>query len=163
MKTLIFGYGNVDRQDDGAAWHILINVAEKLGITPPDELGEFFENVHPQIELAYDFQLLPELAENISHYDQVCFIDAHTGAIEEELSFKKLDVQFQNSPLTHHMTPQTLLAITQSIYGSVPHAMMLSIRGYEFGFSHTLSTRTQLLVNQAADTLIAWLNTSSKL
>ena len=29
-KTLVIGYGNVDRQDDGAAWHILARLAKQL-------------------------------------------------------------------------------------------------------------------------------------
>ena len=30
-KVLILGYGNLDREDDGVAWHVLQGVAETLG------------------------------------------------------------------------------------------------------------------------------------
>ena len=44
-KSLIIGYGNPDREDDGVAWHILRALTVKLGLFSPssyeDEFPEF--------------------------------------------------------------------------------------------------------------------------
>jgi len=34
-KTLIIAYGNRDREDDGAAWHILDKLAQQLELETP--------------------------------------------------------------------------------------------------------------------------------
>ncbi len=36
-----------------------------------------------QVDFAFYLQLTPEMAEEISAYEYVCFLDAHTGAIPE--------------------------------------------------------------------------------
>ena len=33
-KTLLLGYGNPDREDDGVAWHVLSRVFRALGRAP---------------------------------------------------------------------------------------------------------------------------------
>ncbi len=43
-KALILGYGNVDRQDDGAAWHILVGLCRKLGRPVPGSPDDEFQN-----------------------------------------------------------------------------------------------------------------------
>jgi Ni,Fe-hydrogenase maturation factor len=55
------------------------------------------------------------------------------------------------------MTASTCLALTQSIYGILPEAILLSVRGYEFGFTHDLSPRTTDLVQQAVQRIMDWL------
>ena len=39
-KTLIIAYGNRDREDDGAGWHILDKLAHRLGLEAPQLAGE---------------------------------------------------------------------------------------------------------------------------
>ncbi len=70
--TLIIGIGNADRQDDGVGWHILKNLAEKLGKTVPEDPGEIVEVETDQVDLMFILQIYPELAETISHYQRVC-------------------------------------------------------------------------------------------
>ena len=156
-KTLLLGYGNADRQDDGVAWHILVAIAKKLGFKPPEEPGEPFNTQRYNLDLMFVLQLLPELAEDLRTYDHVVFIDAHTGEIEKEISALKIDPLYQHSPFTHHLSPQTLLSITQTIYNKYPQGIILSVRGYEFGFERQLSRRTLDLCNQAVSQLWNWL------
>ena len=69
----------------------------------------------------------------------------------------ELKGEYQHSPFTHHMTPSTCLAMAQTLYGGSPEAILVSVRGYEFGFTQSLSARTELLVEQAAQIIYAWL------
>ncbi|MCJ7695178.1 MAG: hypothetical protein MUO40_07090 [Anaerolineaceae bacterium] len=152
-RILVIGYGNADRQDDGVAWHILVAIAQKLGLESPKEPGEVFESTKDGIDLIFNLQLFPELADTILEFDFVFFIDAHTGQIEEEIAFSEIKPKSMNSPFTHHLSPQMLLAITQTIFSKVPKAFLLSVRGYYFKFERSLSPQTEALKIQAADIL----------
>ena len=59
-----------------------------------------------------------------------------------ELSIRSLEPAFQRSPFTHHLTPDSLLSFAQTLYGRAPQAILVSIRGYHFGFSQELSPET---------------------
>ncbi len=154
--TLIIGYGNIDRQDDGAAWHILVQVAAGLGRPLPDPDGGFPEK-QDDPELMYVLQLTPDLVERISQATRVCFIDAHTGAIPEDMALRKIGPQFQKSPFTHHLTPKSLLSLAETLYHAAVEAVLVSVRGYEFGFGRELSQRTETLAKQAARKIQNWL------
>jgi len=155
--TLIVGYGNPDRQDDGVAWHILQALSERLGRPTTNSWDEGIFPTGESPDLLFVLQLTPELAEIFAGFKRICFVDAHTGAVPEELHVSKIQPQYQKSPFTHHMTSATCLALTQSIYGNLPEAILLSIRGYEFGFSHDLSSNTAELVQQAVQMIMEWL------
>ena len=156
-KRLIIGYGNPDRQDDGVAWHILRLAAAKRGLQFPAS----FEDEFPDGDLlnfAFALQLTPEMAEEIKDYPFVCFVDAHTGNIPEPVRLIHLESEFRTSPFTHHLTPQSLLSICETLYGIKPEAALLSVRGYRFGLSQQLSTETADLVPQAVALLSDWLD-----
>ena len=156
-KTLILGYGNLDRQDDGVAWHVLEKVARKLNRELPEKIEDTFIDLGNNPDLYFQLQLMPELADLLNDYERVCFVDAHTGAIENDLNIQTVDVEFQNSPFTHHMTPETLLCFVDTMYKQIPEAILVSIRGYEFNFERSLSAKTNELAEQAADKIIQWL------
>lgn len=152
-KILILGFGNADRQDDGVAWYILVGIAKKLGLKPPQEPGEPFETYQDDLDIQFMLQLYPEMAENLDKYDRVYFIDAHTGEIEQEISFQEVKPQYQQSPFTHHFTPQSLLSIAKTIFDRSPQSFLLSVRGYYFGFDRNLSSRTAQLCEEAISLL----------
>ncbi len=155
-RTLILGYGNPDREDDGAAWHILAGLARRLGRPVPEDYPEGFDESGQEPELIFALQLTPEMAEMLAGYERVCLIDAHTGSVPEDLHAEKIDPRFQTSPFTHHMTPQTLVSLVESLYRRRPDAVLVSVRGYQFGFGGSLSARTGALVKQAEDWIWAW-------
>lgn len=160
QKTLLIGYGNPDRQDDGVAWHILVAVARKINYPLPPAWEEGFvpSPDQPEIELRFVLQLTPEMSEDLTHFDRVCFIDAHTGRVPEEVHFEQIAPEMQNSPFTHHLTPAMLVYLTQSLYSHRLDAALVSVRGYEFGFSHELSQSTRNLVSLAVEKIITWQN-----
>jgi Ni,Fe-hydrogenase maturation factor len=98
------------------------------------------------------------MAEEISAYGRVCFVDAHTGDIPQPVRMSAVESEFQRSPFTHHLTPQSLLSMCATIYGHKPEAALLSVRGYRFGFERELSPETAALAEDAVGLLEAWLN-----
>jgi len=153
-KILIIGYGNMDRQDDGVAWHILNNIGENFGVSIINEGYELINNTSAKLSIFYSLQLLPEMAEFINQYDTVYFVDAHTGEYEEEILYSEIHPQALNSPFTHHLTPEMLLSICLTIFNNYPRSYILSVKGHEFGFNHDLSNLTQALAEQASAILI---------
>jgi len=156
-KVLIIGYGNPDREDDGIAWHILKALTVKLGLTSPGS----YEDEFPQfesIDFAFYLQLTPEMAEDIAAYMYVCFVDAHTGSIPRPVRLINVNSEFQHTPFTHHLTPQSLLSLCETIYGKKPDAALVSVLGHRFLFTRQLSEETSALVPQAVDLIWDWLN-----
>jgi hydrogenase maturation protease len=157
LRTLIVGYGNADREDDGVSWHILSQVAERLGRLPAESPEQGYDLQGDNPELLFTLQLTPEMAETFAAFDRVCFVDAHTGAMPGDVHIETVTSEFQNSPFTHHLTPQTCLSFCQHLYGRVPQAILVSVRGYEFGFKRTLSPRTAGHASQAVEAIMEWL------
>ena len=85
MKTLILGYGNQSRRDDGVGWFVLEQLAA-LGL--------------PGVELETSHQLEVEASETISRFDAVIFVDA---AIPEALEAIQHSVSCDH---THHRLRQ---------------------------------------------------------
>lgn len=158
----MIGFGNADRQDDGVAWHVLNQLSRRLKRPTSVSPDEGFQLTGKSPELLFVLQLTPEMAETIGQFERVCFVDAHTGNVPEEVNVAPVRQEFQSSPFTHHMTPATLLALTGSLYGKHPEALLVSVRGYAFGFDRSLSARTEQLANQAADVIWKWLQTQDK-
>lgn len=155
--TLIIGYGNYDRQDDGVAWHILQALAQRLDLPEPAQDATDLARLGTTPDLLCLLQLYPELAEVIAGYDRVCFVDAHTGAYPEAVRFETVQARFLPSPFTHHLTPASLVMLARSLHGHAPQAVVVSVRGYQFGFSDQLSPATAALAREAIEHILAWL------
>lgn len=152
MKNNLFiGYGNPDRGDDGAAYHLFIALLNDFGKNDADLFSLDTTSLDVNIDIMFNFQLLPEFAETIAQYQQVVFIDSHTGDIKENINFKSIKPNYQYSPFTHHFSPPSCLAVAKLLTGKHPKAWLLSIRGFQFGFNRELSDQTRELVNQAID------------
>ena len=152
MKNNLFiGYGNPDRKDDGAAYHLLIALLNDFNKKDLDLFSSDTISLDEYNDIMFNLQLLPEFAETISQYQQVVFIDSHTGDIEENIRYELIEPIFQYSPFTHHFSPSSCLAVVQTLTGKHPKAWLLSIRGFQFGFNRDLSDQTREFVNQALD------------
>jgi hydrogenase maturation protease len=156
-KLLIIGYGNPDREDDGVAWHILCALTIKLGLASPASYEDEFPE-YALVDFAFHLQLTPEMAEDISAYQYICFVDAHTGNIPEPVRLINVESEFQASPFTHHLTPQSLLSMCETIYGKKPDAALLSVIGHRFLFSRQLSEETAQLVPESLELIWNWMN-----
>ena len=146
MRTLILGYGNVDRGDDGLGYHVVSEIARRVAHIELEPYSDTPTMATHEIELLFQRQLTPEMAELLGQFEQVIFVDAHTGAFAEELRVVQVEPRYAPQALTHHLSPETLLYLTQAMYGRCPSALLYSGRGYEFDFSTSLSERTAALI-----------------
>ena len=155
-RVLIIGFGNPDRQDDGVGWQVVQRLAEHLGRNTIETIDGDACAAEPSPVLVCTLQLVPEMADTLRCFERVCFVDAHTGAYADNLRFEPLHPDFQTSPFTHHLTPESLLQLTISLHGRAPEAVVCSVRGYEFGFGHTLSESTAALAEEAVARIATW-------
>lgn len=125
MNTLVIGYGNPLRGDDGAGAF----VARRLG---PDAIA-----CH---------QLTPELAEPVSRAHRVIFVDAHAGVPAGEIILQR--VRPRASSGIHRFDPETLLAWSQQLYGHAPEAIFIGIGGESFDLGESLSPAAQRAVGK---------------
>ena len=139
LTTLIVGYGNPLRGDDGAGYV----AAEMLR-----------ERIHdPSIEILCEQQLLPELMEPISRAAGVIFIDASVSGRAGKFSRIPLRPAPACSRFTHHATPESLLAGAQSLYGHTPEATLYTIPGRNFEMGQELTPSVRRAVNELVATL----------
>ncbi|MCD6291657.1 MAG: hydrogenase maturation protease [Anaerolineae bacterium] len=155
QRALILGYGNVSREDDGIGFHVLNAVARRLGRPPLPLDDDGLSDLRHQVDLVFLPQLVPEMAETLAEYDVVYFVDAHTGAYDEALHWEELERGYVPSPLTHHLTPATLLELTSMLCGRTPAGYLISVRGYRFGFGMELSPEAAELCEKAAERIAA--------
>jgi len=153
-KFLIIAYGNRDREDDGAGWHILDKLACRLGLETPELPGNQVSTPDGKLTLLYLFQLLPEMATDLDGYTQVIFIDAHNSPNLPDLVFEEVLPCRERSAFTHHMSAGELLSITEIFSDKVPASWMLSVRGFSFRFAQTLSNETAELIEKAYSKLL---------
>lgn len=137
LKTLIIGYGNPGRQDDG--------------------LGPAFidasQNKPETIALQSNYQLTVEDALDIKDYQQVIFVDASLDCVEP---FRLEEITTTNNSGfgSHSLTPQALIQLCHTLYQHSPKAYILAIRGYEFDqFEEKLSDKANNNLNQAIEYL----------
>ena len=153
-RTIIIGYGNIDRSDDGLAYEVINLVRKKLGQHILEEGDTGMENLGGQIDSVFLPQLLPEIMELLKGYEQIIFVDAHTGDNMEDLNCSRLTPQYTSSTFTHHMTPEALLAFLKTLYQHEPEAYMVSVRAHDFDFKRTFSSKTQPLLQPASEKII---------
>jgi hydrogenase maturation protease len=154
-RTLVIGFGNIYRRDDGVGFAVLNALRERLGRPSLDEDQDGFDDLGHQVDTVILHQLMPELADDIASYDLVVFVDAHVGHIPQTIHEEELVACYKPTTVSHTLHPCTLLAIAQEIYGCGPRGILLSIRGYDFDFGLGLSDRTSALVPDAADRVLA--------
>jgi hydrogenase maturation protease len=129
-RVLVIGWGNPARGDDGLAWHAL----EQLAAGP---LGE-----HATVILRH--QLTPELAERILQAQRVIFVDASAQDPPGRIRCRRLTPGGREAAaFSHHLTPGTLLALAQTLFGRCPEAFSLSVGGADFTFTEALSPQVR--------------------
>ena len=148
MKTLVIGYGNTLRGDDGTGFRIA-EAVEAWGL--------------PEIKSLPCHQLTPELAAEIAETDRVIFVDAtlpqnpHSPIILERI----FPEQSPAMP-THHSSPASLLALTQRLYGKQPLAYAMLLPSWEMGYGEDLSRIAQMGLRQGLQLLKKILTSSEQ-
>ncbi len=156
-RTLVLGYGNVDRGDDSIGYYVVNQLARRFGHLDVEPYSELPETLTDTIDVYFQRQLVPEMAEIVADYDRVIFVDAHTGVYNEEVRVVDLTPGYSQSPLTHHLTAESLLALTEVMFGRAPRGVLCSARGYEFDFTNELSEGSRTLADRLVEQILAWL------
>ena len=129
MKTLIIGYGNDSRNDDGVGWFVVSELA-KLNL--------------PGVTLATAHQLEVDVAETACAYDRVIFVDAAIPESAAAWWTTPVAPGFESHAVAHYLTPGDVLGLSQTLYGRSPCGIAFCFRGHDFNFGTTLSTETKL-------------------
>jgi hydrogenase maturation protease len=131
--ALIIGYGNPLRGDDGVGW----TAAEMLAAR------------NPELTVITRHQLTPELAETISHFARVVFVDATAVGPPGAIVCHPLSAKNASGDLfSHNCDPAGLLHMAQTLYGRAPTAHIFTIAGESFDYEETLSTAVTAVLPQ---------------
>lgn len=121
---LVVGYGNLLRQDDGIGQHIANTIAAW--------------NL-PQVKAMAVHQLTPELAEWLLKAEIAIFVDAYPMTTSQDLCIQPLELAESGMTSGHSCDPQSLLALTQAVYGYHPRSWWVMVPGVNFELGEALS------------------------
>lgn len=146
MSWLLIGYGSLLRRDDGVGQRIAAEVADW-------EL--------PGVRSLPRHQLMPELAESLADVDLALFVDASLEG--NEVRIEPLSADSEPTVMGHHLTPSSLLGMTQWLYERCPQAWLISIPGQEFGLGEGLSESVEEAMTQVLQQLREWFTAANPL
>ena len=115
-RVLLLAYGNPAREDDG------------LGPAAAEVIEELNLN---NLTVDSDYQLTVEDAATVAEHDTVVFVDASLDC-EGPFTFKEVVPSLDESFSTHSVQPETVVGMAKQLFGAVPKAYILGIRGYSF-------------------------------
>ena len=153
MRTLVIGYGNMYRADDGVAHYVVNSLRNRLGKDALSEDETGLEELGAQNDTVLLLQLVPELVDTLAAYDQVVFVDAHVRDDVPDLHHTSVCPEYALSAFTHHMTPGMLLSLVKMLQGCEPIGHIVSIRGHDFDFHRGLSVSTLYWVEPAVEVI----------
>ncbi len=135
VRTLVIGYGNPGRLDDGLGPAFAERI-QALAI--------------PGVTVDADYQLTIEDAAALAQHDLILFADA---SVEGPSPFALQPLEAQPAGLgfsSHSLSAGALLGLAKELFGASPHAYLLGIRGYEFNdFGERLSEQAQANLDAA--------------
>jgi len=153
-RTLVIGYGNLDRADDGVAYYVVNALRRCLGQELLSEDNTGLEGLSAQTDSIFLTQLVPELTDTLVDYDQVIFVDAHVREDVNDLYCAPVLSEYVLSGFTHHVTPVMLLALLKALHHREPVGYLVSIRGHDFDFRRGLSVAAEALVQPAVECIL---------
>ena len=134
-SCLIYGVGNVGRQDDGLGWAFV------------DRLQA--EGRCSNAEIQKSYQLLLEDADLISNKQRVLFIDATKDASVTSFTLERAAPRMDFSFTSHAISIPALMATCQQCFQRLPVVHVLAIRGFEFELEIGLTPAAQQNLDDA--------------
>lgn len=132
---LIYGIGNIGRQDDGLGW-AFIDWLEEAGHCP-------------EAELMRHYQLHLEDADLISHKRRVLFVDATKEPEVSAYALQQVEPRLDFSFTSHAISVQAVLATCQQCFDRVPEVHLLTIKGFDWELKQGLSVQARQNLAQA--------------
>ena len=137
--TLIVGYGNPGRQDDGLGPALVAALEPWAAAERLDHLA--FEA---------GLQLNIEHALSVAGHDVVIFADATSGG-EAPFVFRRLAPRPGPAFSTHTLSPEAVLAVCAALYDRQPEAYLLALRGQGWEARTELTPAAQTNLAAALD------------
>ncbi len=142
MKTLILGYGNPGRGDDGLGPELVARL-EKHPVTA--------------VTLLAALQLQPEHVFDLADHDRVLLVDAGLTT-PAPFTWDRLHPARDPGVFTHALGPRALLAIyREALRREPPVTWLVTIRGERFGLGESLSEAARRHLARALESVTAWL------
>jgi hydrogenase maturation protease len=135
--TIIIGFGNTLRRDDGAG----VAAAERLARDYPDADVLTVQELHP------------ELAEKLGSYGRVVFLDASVRTSTVCVT-RVLPGKFMQGAEGHALSPAGVISLCSGLYGHEPdEALLVEIPAFESGFGETMSAGTLRMIDYCVQIL----------
>lgn len=141
-RTLIIGYGNPLRGDDGvgpavaevvAAWKI------------------------PDLRARAVAQLVPELVDDLKHAERVLFVDASQEYLAAPFTLSVVEPRASRGVLGHFSDPGHLLALARDLEGHFPASWMLAIQVHSFAYGEEITEVARANMTAALEAVRGWL------
>ena len=146
MKIWIAGFGNIDRQDDGAGIILASLIAEWLNNKQEND-----------VKLSLEHQLLPELAEELNNVDLAIFVDADMRQHENGWDIAVVDPNPRIEGLNiHSMGPAWLVQLSRQLGTPPKRALTLSVSGSSFDFSDRVTSECEAHIRAAEKAFQEW-------
>lgn len=136
-SCLIYGIGNVGRQDDGLGWAFI------------DWLEE--NNICPKADIARHYQLQLEHADLISHKQRVLFVDATKAPDVESIRLETVAPKMDFSFTSHAISIPAIVATCQRCFDKRPDVQLLTMKGYEWELKIGLTVKATKNLNIAKE------------
>ena len=147
LTTLVIGYGNVLRSDDGLGWHAAVRLADD-----PRLAGAMVLQRH---------QLVPELALEVSAAALVVLVDASHALPAGTFTVTQVEREGDSGTTrSHRLSPSSLVALARDLYGRAPDTFLVSagVGSVELGdrLSPLIEAALPRLVDAVADLVASY-------
>jgi hydrogenase maturation protease len=115
------------RSDDGLGWIVADDLRQRLP--------------SPEVQVLQLTQLLPEVAESISHANTVIFVDASCEGEPGDIRRQPVSAPPARVQFSHQLSPTEVLGLACQLYGATPQAFCVTLRGECFEHGEGLSER----------------------
>ena len=132
-RSLVIGFGNPLRSDDGIGWRIARELRSRLDAS--------------KTEVIECHQLAPDLADTIHAAALIIFVDAAMDGVPGEVRHRRivaLPAEDSSTAFSHGLTPDALLSLAANLYAKVPEAHLFTVSGRTFGYGESFSPEVTL-------------------
>lgn len=146
IKILLYGFGNIGRQDDG------------LGILLTERMEELArKHAFKGLDFEANYQLNIEDAHTLSQYDVVLFADA--GVCQSvPAMIKKVEPSAKTEFTMHAMDPSFILHLCRVLYDKSPETYIITIGAIEFEFGQPITAEASQNLEVAISLVLKKLN-----
>jgi hydrogenase maturation protease len=138
--TLIIGYGNRLRTDDGLGWRAIELLTDDRRVAGARLLARH--------------QLTPELAADFAEAALVVLIDADAGAPPGQVTVRQVVASTAGGPLlSHHVDPPSLVALSHELYGRLPAVYVVGVGALSLGEGDRLSLEVEAAMPRLLETV----------